>query len=72
MFLLYVKTFFNIPNHLNEEQIEQILDFFNRKDLDIENIVEEFCEKYNILLEQEKTTFNLLKAVFIVHISKQP
>lgn len=32
----------------DEEQIEQILDFFNRKDLDNETIVEEFCRKYNI------------------------
>lgn len=33
---------------IDEEQIEQILDFFNRKDLDNETIVEEFCRKYNI------------------------
>ena len=32
----------------DEEQTEQILEFFNRKDLDIGNIVDEFCRKYNI------------------------
>lgn len=32
----------------DEEQAEQILEFFNRKDLDIRNIVDEFCRKYNI------------------------
>lgn len=32
----------------DEEQTEQILEFFNRKDLDIGNVVEEFCRKYNI------------------------
>lgn len=32
----------------DEEEAEQILDFFNRKDLDNKTIVEEFCRKYNI------------------------